>query len=168
MRPGANLRRFLACLALGLALLASSATTGMAVNPDEVLADPALELRAREISSELRCLVCQNQSIDDSSADLARDLRLLVRDRLTQGDSNEAVMDYVVSRYGEFVLLKPRLSIRTVLLWVAPLAILAFGIAAIALGIKGRKQQPVMGRLSEEEELEIARLLDGQDDKYRE
>ena len=91
-----------------------------AVNPDEVLADPALEHRARTLSSELRCMVCQNQSIDDSNAELARDLRLVVRERLVNGDSDEQVLDYVVSRYGEFVLLKPRLSAKTLILWGAP------------------------------------------------
>jgi cytochrome c-type biogenesis protein CcmH len=94
-----------------------------AVNPDEVLDDPALEARARELSLDLRCLVCQNQSIDDSNAELARDLRLLVRERLVAGDSDEDVIDYVVSRYGEFVLLTPRFSVQTLLLWGAPLLI---------------------------------------------
>ncbi|MGO6855885.1 cytochrome c-type biogenesis protein, partial [Rhizobium beringeri] len=91
-----------------------------AVNPDEVLADPALEARARALSAELRCMVCQNQSIDDTNADLAKDLRLLVRERITDGDSDEAVLNYIVSSYGEFVLLKPRFTVKTVLLWGAP------------------------------------------------
>ena len=94
------------------------------MQPGEVLADPALEARARALSAELRCMVCQNQSIDDSDADLARDLRVLVRERLTAGDSDDEVIDYVVSRYGEFVLLKPRFSLRNALLWGAPLLLL--------------------------------------------
>ncbi|WP_345900008.1 cytochrome c-type biogenesis protein, partial [Martelella sp. UBA3392] len=98
-----------------------------AVEPDEMLSDPALEARAREISAELRCMVCQNQSIDDSNADLARDLRLLVRDRLAEGDSDDEVIDYVVSRYGEFVLLKPRFSPHTWLLWGAPALLILLG-----------------------------------------
>ena len=105
------MRRLL--LAFALLLMAAPA---FAVNPDEVLADPALEARARALSAELRCMVCQNQSIDDSNADLAKDLRLLVRERISDGDSDEAVLNYIVSRYGEFVLLKPRIGMKTVLL----------------------------------------------------
>lgn len=110
-----------AALALGVP------SPGLAVQPDEVLADPALEARARAISGDLRCMVCQNQSIDDSDAELARDLRVLVRERLTAGDSDEEVIDFVVSRYGEFVLLRPRFNARNALLWTAPLLILAVG-----------------------------------------
>ncbi|SEB92211.1 cytochrome c-type biogenesis protein CcmH [Nitratireductor aquibiodomus] len=98
-----------------------------AVQPDEVLDDPALEARARDLSAELRCMVCQNQSIDDSDAELARDLRVLVRDRLEAGDRDEEVIAYVVDRYGEFVLLKPRFSYRNALLWGAPVILLLFG-----------------------------------------
>ncbi len=94
-----------------------------AVDPGEVLADPALESRARDLSKGLRCVVCQNQSIDDSDATLARDLRLLVRERLTAGDSDQQVLDYVVSRYGDFVLLKPPFKIATLALWLGPLLI---------------------------------------------
>lgn len=112
-------------------LLASAfllaAAPAFAVNPDEVLADPALEARARALSAELRCMVCQNQSIDDSNAELARDLRLLVRERLKNGDSDEAVIEYVVSRYGEFVLLNPRLRGETLLLWGAPIVLFLAG-----------------------------------------
>ena len=104
-----------------------------AVQPDEILSDPALEARARVLSAQLRCLVCQNQSIDDSDAPLARDLRLLIRERLVQGESNAQVVDYLVSRYGEFVLLKPRLNSRTVLLWAGPFAILLIGSVMIFL-----------------------------------
>ncbi len=97
------------------------------MQPDEILKDPALETRARALSQELRCMVCQNQSIDDSDAPLAKDLRVLVRERLTAGDSDRQVIDYLVSRYGEFVLLRPRLSMQTLVLWIAPFAVLATG-----------------------------------------
>lgn len=98
----------------------------LAIAPDEILKDPALEARARHLSQELRCMVCQNQSIDDSDAPLARDLRLLVRERLQSGDSDRQVLDYLVARYGEFVLLRPRFELRTLLLWgLPPLALLA-------------------------------------------
>ena len=108
-------------------ILLSLAMPALAVQPNEVLADSELETRARTISAELRCLVCQNQSIDDSDADLAKDLRIIVRERLTAGDDNAEVLDYVVARYGEFVLLKPRFSLRTALLWGAPLLLLLIG-----------------------------------------
>lgn len=101
--------------------------TAQAVKPDEMLADPALEARARTLSEGLRCMVCQNQSIDESDADLARDLRILVRERLKAGDSDKQVIDYIVSRYGEFVLLKPRFELRTMLLWGAPILLLLAG-----------------------------------------
>ena len=115
-----------------------------AVQVDEILPDPVLEARAREISHELRCMVCQNQSIDDSEAPLARDLRLLVRERLEAGDSDNQVLDYMVARYGEFVLLKPRLSWHTAILWGAPLAILLAGLFAIGFSVLGRPvEQPV-------------------------
>jgi cytochrome c-type biogenesis protein CcmH len=110
---------------LALALIGTA--PAFAVQPDEVLADPALEARARALSKELRCMVCQNQSIDDSDAPLARDLRLLVRERLTAGDSDTKVIDFLTARYGEFVLLKPRFNSGTALLWLAPLIALAIG-----------------------------------------
>jgi cytochrome c-type biogenesis protein CcmH len=106
----------------------------LAVEPDEILADPVLETRARHISEGLRCLVCQNQSIDDSNAPLARDLRLLVRDRLKQGDSDAQVMQFIEDRYGEFVLLRPPFNVRTLLLWLAPLLVL---LGAIAVAVRG-------------------------------
>ena len=118
-------------LLLMLALL--SATPMHAVQVDEILPDPAMEARAREISSDLRCMVCQNQSIDDSEAPLARDLRLLVRERLKAGDSNAQVVDYLVARYGEFVLLNPRVNAHTAILWVAPLVALIAGIFSVIL-----------------------------------
>lgn len=131
----------------------------LAVNPDEVLADPALEQRARALSAELRCMVCQNQSIDDSNAELARDLRVVVRERLVGGDSDEQVLDYVVSRYGEFVLLKPRFSIRTIGLWGAPAALAIIGLIVAVVYTRRRAVQPV-AKLSPEEEARLGKLLD--------
>lgn len=118
--------RRLAPFVIAAGLLGSS--LAMAVQPDEVLPNAALEQRARQLSAGLRCLVCQNQSIDDSDAPLARDLRILVRERLVAGDSDEAVTAFVVARYGDFVLLKPPFNIRTALLWGAPFMILAGGL----------------------------------------
>jgi cytochrome c-type biogenesis protein CcmH len=115
------------------------AGTASAVLPDEVLPNPALEARARHLSEGLRCMVCQNQSIDASDADLARDLRVLVRERLTAGDTDAQVLDYVVSRYGEFVLLKPRFNMRTALLWGAPLLLLLGGGLAVVLAARARR-----------------------------
>lgn len=133
-----------------------------AVEPDEMLSDPALEARAREISAELRCMVCQNQSIDDSNADLARDLRLLVRDRLTEGDSDDEVIDYVVSRYGEFVLLKPRFSPHTWLLWGAPALLILLG--AIGLSRLAAARRGADRPLSRDEELRLEKILSETDD----
>jgi cytochrome c-type biogenesis protein CcmH len=148
--------RVLARAVLFLTLLGSPA---LAVQPDEILKDPALESRARALSQELRCMVCQNQSIDDSDAPLAKDLRVLVRERLTAGDSDNQVTDFLVSRYGEFVLLKPRLNLHTILLWAAPFAVLI--IAALAFVFARRRagsERP--DRLSAEEEARINALLD--------
>src|SRR6266508_2633369 len=111
---------FLGLLAIATFIVLQFATVAVAVQPDEVLADPKLEARARALSRELRCMVCQNQSIDDSDAPLARDLRLLVRERIATGDSDGQVIDFLVARYGEFVLLKPRLERHTLLLWLLP------------------------------------------------
>ena len=122
-----------------VALLVSGAA--FAVDPDEILPDAAMEARAREISEELRCLVCQNQSIDDSNAPLARDLRLLVRERLKAGDSNAQVLQFVEDRYGEFVLLRPPLSWRTALLWVAPLLALLIAVWVSVRGWRRRQSQ---------------------------
>src|SRR3954471_15999273 len=113
-------KTFLASLVAASCLLAAPA---FAVQPDEILPDAKLEARARDLSRELRCMVCQNQSIDDSDAPLARDLRLLVRERLTAGDSDQQVLDFLTVRYGPFVLLKPPLTSRTVVLWVTPAAV---------------------------------------------
>jgi cytochrome c-type biogenesis protein CcmH len=118
-----------------VALTLAASPRAIAVQPDEVLSNSALETRARALSKELRCMVCQNQSIDDSDAPLARDLRVLVRERLQAGDSDRQVIDFLVARYGEFVLLKPRFSWHTALLWLGPAAILligAFGLVVVA------------------------------------
>jgi cytochrome c-type biogenesis protein CcmH len=109
---------------LAIVVLALAHTSTLAVEPGEKLADPALEARARKISQELRCLVCQNQSIDDSNAELARDLRLIVRERITAGDSDAQVLSFVEARYGEFVLLRPPFKLHTLLLWLTPLLLL--------------------------------------------
>lgn len=146
-----------------LSLLA--ATPLHAVQPDEVLPDPALEARARALSKELRCMVCQNQSIDDSDAPLARDLRVLVRERLTAGDSNKEVLDFLVARYGEFVLLRPRLSWHTAILWGLPPAVLVLGIVALVVTMRRRHTARVAGEanLSREEEARLTELLRRQD-----
>lgn len=130
------MKRFVLALFCGLLIAGPVA----AVLPEEQLADPALEARAREISKDLRCVVCQNQSIDDSDAPLAADLRAIVRERLTAGDTNEEVMAYVVARYGNFVLLKPPLDLQTVLLWSAPLLVLIPGGLGLALYLRRRSQ----------------------------
>jgi cytochrome c-type biogenesis protein CcmH len=122
--------RLLQSVLVAISLLSASvipASVALAVQADEVMSDPALEARARGLSKELRCMVCQNQSIDDSDAPLARDLRLLVRERIAAGDSDAQVIDFLVARYGEFVLLKPRLSWHTALLWLAPFTVVLLG-----------------------------------------
>ncbi|MBB3947164.1 cytochrome c-type biogenesis protein CcmH [Rhizobium skierniewicense] len=138
-----------------------TALPAFAFNPDEVLADPALEARARALTVQLRCMVCQNQSIDDSNAELARDLRVLVRERLTKGDSDEAVIDYVVSRYGEFVLLKPRVSARTIALWGAPIALILVGVTSIFVFARRRAAVSEGQKLTVDEEARISDLLEG-------
>ena len=150
----------LSLLLLGLSLVFSG-SAALAVNPDEVLGDPQLEKRAREISAELRCMVCQNESIDDSNAELARDLRVLARERLTSGDSDKQVMDFVVDRYGEFVLLKPRLNAQTALLWGFPVLILLIGGIALTIAFRRRNTTTeVQKPLSAREKAELSRLLD--------
>lgn len=129
-------RTLLAALALALGIVTLAAVPARAGQPDEILADPALEARARAISEGLRCLVCQNQSIDDSDAPLAKDLRLLVRERLKSGDSDLEVVDFIVARYGEFVLLKPRLSRETALLWFATPAVFVAALLLIWLAYR--------------------------------
>ena len=153
-----RLRSTLAALALSLAALSLAALPALAVQPDEVLKDPALEARARAISEGLRCLVCQNQSIDDSDAPLAKDLRVLVRERLKEGDSNGQVVDYVVARYGEFVLLRPVFGWHTLLLWLSPL--LAVSLGAFGIWRLSRRRAPVRAEgLSAAEQAEVEALL---------
>ncbi|MCX7645103.1 MAG: cytochrome c-type biogenesis protein CcmH [Rhodobacteraceae bacterium] len=147
-------------LTLALALLAGPAA---AVQPDEMLPDPALEARAREISAGLRCLVCRNESIDESNADLARDLRLLVRERLLAGDSDAEVVAFVVERYGEYVLLKPSATGANLLLWIAGPAMLAAALLAAALYVRRRRAapEPEAAPLSEAEKARLEELLRG-------
>jgi cytochrome c-type biogenesis protein CcmH len=139
-----------------------------AVEPDEILSDPALEARARTLSAELRCLVCQNQSIDDSNAPLARDLRLLVRERLKAGESDSQIMDYIVARYGEFVLLRPRFGGANIVLWLSPLVILALGIW-LARGVMRSRQSQAAAvlELSADDRARLAEILKEPADKDR-
>jgi len=159
------IRRFrylLSVFALLAILLPGGLAVGpaFAVNPDEVLSDPVLEARARELSAGLRCLVCQNQSIDDSDADLAKDLRLLVRERLVAGDTNEEVLDYLVSRYGAFVLLKPRFDWATLALWGAPIILLLGGVGFALMALRSRRRESgTPPNLSAEEEAAIADVV---------
>lgn len=147
-----------------------AAQPAQAVQPDEVLEDPALEARARELSANLRCLVCQNQSIDDSDAPLARDLRLIVRERLVAGDSNDEVISFLVARYGDFVLLKPPVSTRTIFLWAAPFLLLIMAgllvfryLATASSGTRAKYAQSVTP-LTDEEKSKLDKVLksDGQ------
>ncbi len=123
--------------ALAVMLAVCVIVPALAVTPDEILSNPKLEERARALSSELRCMVCQNQSIDDSAAPLAKDLRVLVRERLLKGDSDREILNFLVERYGDFILLKPPMKMDTLVLWVSPFLILLFG--GLALFIKGRR-----------------------------
>jgi len=151
-------RRALASAALALLLLSGPA---LAVQPDEILKDPALESRARALSQELRCMVCQNQSIDDSDAPLAKDLRVLVRERLSAGDSDGQVIDFLVARYGEFVLLKPRLSLHTMLLCLAPFAAVAIGGWGLVVFLRRRAREPeaaAQQQLTAAEQARVAEL----------
>jgi cytochrome c-type biogenesis protein CcmH len=130
-----------------------------AVQPDEILADSKLEARARGISVGLRCLVCQNQSIDDSNSELARDLRLLVRERLKAGDSDVQVRDFLVRRYGNFILLKPPFDSETALLWGTPALLFAVGVIALLLGLHRRRESPPPDPLSQAESDRLASVL---------
>lgn len=156
--------RALRLLLLALTLL--NAAPALAVQPDEILPDPKLEERARNLSRELRCMICQNQSIDDSDAPLARDLRLLVRERLKAGDSDKQVLDFLTARYGDFVLLKPPFNLRTALLWGLPLGLLIVGSIVILFAIRKRREGASESArqvipLSAEEQARIERLLEG-------
>ena len=154
-------RKSLFAFLFATAVSFSIAGPANAVQPDEVLSDPALEARARVISEGLRCLVCQNQSIDDSEAPLARDLRLLVRERLKAGDSDQEVVDFIVARYGEFVLLKPRFEPHTLLLWLATPAVFLAAILLLLTAYRRRKSAPEQtSPLSVNEERRLKQLLD--------
>lgn len=141
----------------GLVALLLAATPAPAVQPDEILKDPALEQRARDISAGLRCLVCQNQSIDESDAPLARDLRGLVRERLRTGETNGQVRDFVVQRYGEFVLLRPTFGLHTALLWLTPLVVLLLGGLGLLRALRSRR--PATSDLSAAEQAALDALL---------
>ncbi|MBV8848111.1 MAG: cytochrome c-type biogenesis protein CcmH [Methylobacteriaceae bacterium] len=147
-------------LILGAALLLAALAPAYAVRPDEMLPDPQLEARAREISSELRCMVCQNQSIDDSDAPLARDLRLLVRERLNAGDSDSAIRTFLTARYGDFILLKPPFKFQTALLWTGPVLIFLIGALIIFLRrTRSDSASPSSAELSAEERAALAAVL---------
>ncbi len=153
-------------IAIASALLAGALLAGApsarAVLPSERLADPALEARARALSEQIRCLVCQNENIDDSNADLAHDLRVLVRQLIVKGDTNQQVLDYLVARYGDFVLLKPPVQPDTYLLWFGPLIVLVLGASGIVLFFRRRRAAALPdpgAALSPDEAKEVARLL---------
>jgi len=153
-RPRTLLLAFLAVL-----LLSGLGMAVHAVEPGEMLSDPALEARARAISRDIRCLVCQNQSIDDSQAELAHDLRVLIRERLQAGDSDAQVRDFLVARYGDFVLLEPPLKPKTYLLWFGPAAILLVALLSIAIYFRRRRNEPAPAALSAEEQARLRALL---------
>lgn len=155
------MKRLLVCLGLLLALMSPA----LSVSPDELLDDPVLEQRARAISAGLRCLVCQNQSIDDSDADLAKDLRILVRERLVAGDTDAEVQQYLVDRFGEYVLLNPRLNEHTWILWIAAPALLAAGLGSIWVASRKRPVTAGDETLSEEEQRVLAELSETNDGK---
>lgn len=146
---------------LALVLALTLAAPAIAVQPDEILANPALEARARELSKGLRCLVCRNESIDESNADLARDLRILLRERLVEGDSDEQALAFLVDRYGEYVLLRPRFGGANAVLWVAGPAMLLLALGLSAAYLRRRRNATDTGgaALSAEEEAELARIL---------
>jgi cytochrome c-type biogenesis protein CcmH len=143
-------------LLIALALLPFAAA---GVTPDEMLRDPKLEARARELSAQLRCMVCQNESIDDSEASLARDIRAIVRTKITAGESDEAIKTFLVQRYGEFILLKPPLKIETVVLWCAPLLLLLAGGTAIYLAVRRRKGAVSTPGLTDAESAKLSALI---------
>lgn len=148
------MRRLFLIAAAALAMAGPAA----AVNPDEQMADPALEARAQTLSQELRCVVCQNQTIDDSDAPLARDLRILLRERLAAGDTDAEAKAYLVARYGDFVLLRPPMKGSTLVLWFGPVAVLAVGALGVAAYLRGRAK-PAPEKLDAAEEAELAKLL---------
>lgn len=153
------MRRMFSMAVFALAIFANAAVV-FAVQPGEMLSDPALEKRARTISSELRCLVCQNESIDDSDAPLAGDLRRLVRERLVAQDSDSQVIDYVVARYGEFVLLRPRFQLSTLLLWLTPVLVFIAGLT-LAARAAAKPKTASSTALSDDEKAKLSEILSG-------
>lgn len=147
-------------LLLSLLMIVSLSVSALAVEPGEKLSDPALEARARILSKELRCLVCQNQSIDDSEAELAADLRQIVRERLTAGDSDAEVLGYIVDRYGAFVLLRPPFEPATLLLWLGPFAVILFGAAGLFIAFRRQASSESVQMLDLDEQKQVAQLLD--------
>ncbi|OSQ44385.1 cytochrome c-type biogenesis protein [Thalassospira alkalitolerans] len=162
MRPTCSLFAAFAVILIGL-----HAGPAYAVNPDEMLSDPVLEERARDISQELRCLVCQNQSIDDSDADLARDLRILVRERLIASDTNDEVIDYIVERYGDYVLLNPPLKPETYILWISPILLALFALIAVIAFYRRKQREDGAGpkSLSDQEEKRLTEILGSSQDR---
>jgi len=156
------MRRWCTVWLVALALLASGGAAVAATSPAEMLDDPALEQRARELGKQLRCVVCQNQSIDDSNAPLAKDLRELVRERLVAGDSNEAAVAYIVDRYGEYVLLRPRMTGENIALYAAGpvMLLIGFGIALVYLRRRRGTPEPQLAALSEAERARLREILD--------
>lgn len=157
------MRRLSSLLLLGAFLLALlSPLPALAVEPDEMLQDPKLEARARKLSQGLRCLVCQNENIDESNAPLAKDLRILLRERLKAGDTDQQAIDYIVNRYGEYVLLKPRLGLHTLLLWAGPFLLLVLGAGLLWRKRRGAAARPAESEsaLSEEERRRLRQLLE--------
>jgi cytochrome c-type biogenesis protein CcmH len=159
--------RFLRASVVAFSLLGAFAAH--ALQPDEILPDPALEARARNLSRELRCMVCQNQSIDDSDAPLARDLRLLVRERVQAGDSDRQVIDFLTARYGDFVLLNPRFTVQTALLWSLPALVLLGGVFGLALFLRRQRatasaagEEDSVQSLTADERKRLTELVDGQ------
>ncbi|WP_075995858.1 cytochrome c-type biogenesis protein [Salaquimonas pukyongi] len=150
------------CLFVSIMVALVATQPAFAVNPDEVLSDPVLEERARDLSATIRCMKCQNQSIDDSDADLARDLRILLRERLAAGDSDQEVLDFLVARYGEFVLLKPRFTAANLLLWAAPVLGLLGGFLLVMRYFRTRKgeAEPAAGDLTKAEHAKLTKILD--------
>lgn len=146
--------------ALFLVLSFALAMPALAVQPDEILDDPVLEERARELSKNLRCLVCRNENIDESNAELARDLRLLVRERLVEGDTNEEAVDFIVARYGEYVLLKPRATGSTLILFIAGPAMLLAALGIAALYVRRRRPAGAVTDLSAAEKTRLSQLLE--------
>lgn len=147
---------------LAAAVLATLPFAAGAVEPDEILDDPALEARARDISKDLRCVVCQNQDIDSSNAGVARDLRLLVRERLVAGDTDAEVMEFVRARYGDYVLLKPPFKPETYALWLAPAFLVLFGAGAVVVVLRSSQKRQVADRLSEDDERVVAEMLNAE------